>query len=788
MWLTLQGVAGSGVDMLDTGLSDSVVIETAQGLFVLTSTGRNGGLVSYRVNDDGSLTEVDTLIFGDNVSNALQDVLSVVTIGAETIVFFGANNSELVGYRLNEDGTIGGLQRVGWSELEAAIAQGAPGALEAWAAHSGATPWGAETIALQAAVVGGQTYALALDGAGAQVTSHAFDPGSGHATEAGSIGAAQGLGIAAPTGMEVVAAHGRTWVVLAAAGSSSLSVLELRSDGSLRATDHVIDTGGTRFAGVQALAVAQAGDHVFVVAGGADHGLTLFALVPGGRLVWLDTLADTDASGLYNVATLSAVVSGDRLVITAGSQRDSGVTVVTVPLGELGGLQTGTSGAGSVVQGGAGHDILVARGDGDTLRGGAGNDILVSGPGETHMEGGSGADTFVILATSGTTRILDFQRGTDRLDLSDWSMLRTTAQLTVTPTDQGARIEYQGHVLILTASDRAPLQLHDIFPHGLTGPDRVLVPGSGETPPPPPQPPDPPPPPPPPGSAHDADQWIEGTPGNDTLQGGAGNDTIHGLAGDDLIFGEHGNNELWGGEGRDTIWGGSGNDLIEGGPGDDLLQGGAGNNTIWGGRGNDTIWGGAGDDIIGGGDGDDLIYGVGGDNELWGSEGNDTIFAGTGHDTVGGGPDNDLIIGAGARNELWGGRGNDTIHAGDSGDVIGGGPGDDMLIGGAGSDTIYAAGGNDQLWGGGGADRFYFYRDYNWNRIHDFTPAEGDLLMLGPGLWREAGTLTPWQVADRFARTNGDGDLVLDFGPANTVIVLVGFDDFQALVQHIHVL
>ena len=78
--------------------------------------------------------------------------------------------------------------------------------------------------------------------------------------------------------------------MLAAAGSASLSVLAVTPDGGCEPTDHVIDTRDTRFDGVQALASATWGDEVLIVAGGSDHGLTLFRLSPDGRLVWLDTL------------------------------------------------------------------------------------------------------------------------------------------------------------------------------------------------------------------------------------------------------------------------------------------------------------------------------------------------------------------------------------------------------------------------------------------------------------------------------------------------------------------
>lgn len=58
----------------------------------------------------------------------------------------------------------------------------------------------------------------------------------------------------------------------------------------------------------------------------------------------------------------------------------------------------------------------------DTLQGGGGRDLLVGGAGADVLQGGSGADTFQFAAgdspVSGPDRILDFQRGLDRIDLA----------------------------------------------------------------------------------------------------------------------------------------------------------------------------------------------------------------------------------------------------------------------------------------------------------------------------------------------------------------------------------
>ncbi|MBD9374405.1 right-handed parallel beta-helix repeat-containing protein [Rhizobium sp. ARZ01] len=84
---------------------------------------------------------------------------------------------------------------------------------------------------------------------------------------------------------------------------------------------------------------------------------------------------------------------------------------------------TGNDGK-NVLNGGAGSDKLLGGAGDDTLNGGTGKDTLNGGAGKDTLTGGSGADTFAFKTTSeagsGSTRdvITDFQKGTDKIDLS----------------------------------------------------------------------------------------------------------------------------------------------------------------------------------------------------------------------------------------------------------------------------------------------------------------------------------------------------------------------------------
>ena len=80
-------------------------------------------------------------------------------------------------------------------------------------------------------------------------------------------------------------------------------------------------------------------------------------------------------------------------------------------------------GGDDVLDGGAGNDRLDGGKDDDTLNGGAGDDVLIGGQGRDWLTGGAGKDLFTFTAAgeskiTGADRIVDFQVGTDRIDLS----------------------------------------------------------------------------------------------------------------------------------------------------------------------------------------------------------------------------------------------------------------------------------------------------------------------------------------------------------------------------------
>ncbi|MDZ7709594.1 MAG: hypothetical protein U5K36_05565 [Roseovarius sp.] len=101
---------------------------------------------------------------------------------------------------------------------------------------------------------------------------HAFDVdgGTGALSPGGWIDGTHGLSVADPhgDGGVQITAHGATWALIGAAGGDpARRGARVGENGSLTVTDHLLDTLGTRFGGAHGLSVAQAGDHVFIIAG-----------------------------------------------------------------------------------------------------------------------------------------------------------------------------------------------------------------------------------------------------------------------------------------------------------------------------------------------------------------------------------------------------------------------------------------------------------------------------------------------------------------------------------------
>ncbi|WP_170574392.1 dockerin type I domain-containing protein [Ruegeria atlantica] len=489
MVLQFEGVVATGSATLDSGIGDTA-LKTFNGVTYLYSvTGPAGGIAVWELVEGALPQLVDTEFFGESITYQVGRSVTPVTLAGEEILALDVRSATgLVGYELNPSGTIGALQEtdtlIGGGDISALAqvsdvliaAHETTGQITSYTVNADGTlnasaSVTAEADSMKVLQVGDHNYAVACDAASGMINTYNLDDSTGALSVVDNSETLATLGIATPTAVEVVQVYNQSWLIVAGAGSNSLSVMELAVDGRLVPTDHVLDTLHTRFGSVQDLAVVEVEGHVFVVAGGADDGVTLFKLTPGGQLVHLDSFEDTLQSGLQNIEALSVARVANELQILVASQQDPGLTHLTFSIENLGVVQDGFGTVNGTTQ----DDMLSGSVLDTTLVGGAGDDILIAGIGATTMYGGTGADIFVMKYGSDTTTINDFAAGTDRLDLFDYPLLRSPEQLTFTATSQGARIEYRDEVVVINSETGGPLASDDVFGSGFEGPDHTTV-------------------------------------------------------------------------------------------------------------------------------------------------------------------------------------------------------------------------------------------------------------------------------------------------------------------------
>ena len=564
----------------------------------------------------------------------------------------------------------------------------------------------ADPTGLASVTYAGTTYVYATSSSEPGISTFRLST-SGQLSPVGDLDADDGLWASNITRLAATTVDGAPFVLVAGAGSGSISVAAVGDAGRLTVVDHVLDDLGTRFDDITVLETLVVGERTYVAASGGDDGVSLFSLLPNGQLVHLDTLEDTQTLGLGSISALSLSLHRGDVHLIAASESEAGLTHLTYDPGP--GLQL----AGSTRN--------------DTLTGGTSADILLDGAGDDRMTGGGGADLFVLAADGQRDTITDFRIGTDRIDVSAWQDLYSTHQLEVRTQSWGADIRYGDERLILRSDngssiDMADLVATDVFGiaqllpfedrpenqssrtgtnegdlmegnalnnifRGMAGNDQLL-------------------------GMNGNDRLIGGD-GRDILKGGSGSDTLEGEASHDLLYGGEGSDRLLGGTGDDTLYGDAGNDVLEGDSASDVLNGGDGRDTLSGGTGADTLYGGDGNDTMYGNTGVDLLYGGGGHDWIspgngvdivYGEGGNDTIIGRTGWDTLHGGNGDDALYGSEGRDALFGGEGHDYLSGGFGWDTLEGGEGNDQIYGNIGADMLHGGGGNDALYGATGDD------------------------------------------------------------------------------------
>ena len=569
----------TGADLgFNWGLSDLLFAEVG-GRSVLYALSRaDGALTELSVASDGSLSVATTLSLSGAFEVGSSPALGFVD-GALVLAGMTASYGQFVA--IDANGTLGAqFAEAGVGTLSAPVSvdgilvagrSGASG-LDAFSESDGGLAWsdglddtGSTYLADVAELVSfsssGVEYVASVSATENGVTLVSV-ASNGTLLVADAFGTLDGLPVGGPAEIEAIQRMGETYLIVGAAGSSSISTLKISDGGEIWLADHVLDSTETLFQGVSAMDAVTVGDFAYVAAGGADGGVSLFTMLPGGRMVHLTTIADDATTTLYRVLALSMTATNGALQIFAGSAWEAGLTRLSFDVSTLGAVLMSS---GAALSGTPQNDQLIGGDMADDLSGGAGDDILIDGNGSDVMAGGSGADLFVFAADGLEDTVVDYTAGTDRLDLSSFDFLYDVSQLTITSTSDGAILSFGDEVVRLYSDDGGTLEAGDFTNAEVLNVDR-----------------------PPLLAVH---QNLVGGPGADVLNGNSGNDTISGFGGDDVLSGGGGQDVIYGGDGSDTLEGSDGNDSLEGNAGLDVINGGLGDDFVDGGPGGDLIYG-----------------------------------------------------------------------------------------------------------------------------------------------------------------------------------------------------
>lgn len=773
----IGAITGAPVTAL-AGITDMVIFHTAEGPALITATRGGGRIVSYDLGSAPGAGQVsDSWAIPSTLSQLESTDLAILEVGGSvSLLMAGLDAGDMQALSLNT-GNIGNLlanpESISINGVSAqnvadiAVTDGAGtgiialrgGGLYQVDAAGGSLVTSPLTIggALQNASVsdlaagssGGSTYAIASYWSENAISLFEQNT-TGDLQHIGNfVAAPNSAWFAQPMAAGIADIAGQAYAVIAASGSSSLTVLALDQGGTMVVTDHILDTRDTRFDAVSAFDMAEIGGREYVFAAGADDGLSVMVLLPGGRLHHVATIEgslDLPLAGITGIEVL-ATDAGARIFVT--TQSAPYLSEISFTLPNMGQTHYAAD-VNSTLTGSTGADILAGGAGDDSLTGGSGDDILLDGSGADTLTGGAGADDFLLSNDGQTDVILDFQAGIDRIDLTALDMQWDFSAIDVIERSWGVELHFGDEVIELHGFGGATLTASDIRAEDFVSIGHVTYTGDGLI---------------------ELPTWQAGSQGNDTMTGGAEADRITGLGGHDQIDGGQGDDTLMGEAGEDLLQAGGGNDSVEGGGNNDTLYGGGGFDTIHGDDGNDVIFGDAHADELHGGSGDDVIEGGDGYDWLFGGDGNDTLDAGATPDRVYGGDGDDLIYGGSNFSQtvdgLYGEAGNDTIYGGAGFDNLLGGTGDDHLDGGHQADNLFGEEGNDTLYGDLGLDRL-------------FGGVDNDLAFGGDGndgLFGESGHDTLYGEAgqDRFYGGTGN-DALFGGSGQDTLYGGAGFD------------
>jgi serralysin len=417
--------SGDTITTLGTGLC----IQLQDELRLLSLERPGGQITTHEITPSGATTGPAPL--ADTSGNAVwSTALTSLTVAGQTyLAGTGSGGTGITLYTLGAD----------WRVSSTATAANTPKS-------------GADGLSdLLSVTVADQSFLISASTSESSLTSYQINAGGG-LEFVDVITPADGLWVSGLDDITPLSQGGQSFVVGVSANAGALVSVRVNPMGVFFVSDIAHDNLQTRFDGAISLDTFEAAGRSFIVTGGADDGLSLFELLPGGVLFHHHSLAQNADWSIGAILSISTVVLGDEVQIMASGDTLGGIVQFALPLDRLGTSYIG-SGAANTLTGSAMDDLMLGYSGNDTLDGGAGDDILIAGTGQDVLQGGAGADVFVFTADGQADRITDFELGVDRIHLDGWGRIYDISTLEISRQSSGARIRWGDETLNIETAD-----------------------------------------------------------------------------------------------------------------------------------------------------------------------------------------------------------------------------------------------------------------------------------------------------------------------------------------------
>ncbi len=476
-------IAGTVVDDLTTelcGLSDIAIVQVAGRWLLVVASEADSAITTFELGSDGAPVLVDSQSYTANSGTRTIWRLNFAQSGGDYLLLPATRyEDQTTLYKLRSSGMLsapkaGGIAGEGLGTTETVemgsntyvFAQSYGGQVltvyrltavqalvEVQVLTDSKTTFLGDISTLEHVSVGSSDYLLVASAFDAGLSSYRIGS-DGRLSLVDTIEPGDGSGFTRAQALVAMEIGGRDYVVMAAAGSSSLTVYRVGSTGKLKETDHIIDSLDTRFQGASVLEAFTFEGRQFLVAAGSDDGITVLELWDDGTLHVEASLADTYDITLANVSGLSVEILNGVPVLFVSSATDHGFTRIELSIGTSYREMRGNF-ADNTLVGGAGNDKIFAGAGDDLLEGGQGDDWLEDGAGVDRLTGGAGADVFAFVQDGETDVIVDFDPSEDIIDFSKFSNVDSFSDLRILAGGGGVLIYAGGEFLKLEVADGA---------------------------------------------------------------------------------------------------------------------------------------------------------------------------------------------------------------------------------------------------------------------------------------------------------------------------------------------